>query len=145
MLALILVLLVRQSWGNGMSEFNQGLSLRHGFFIMLVLALALSSFEFSESDLPGISGQAMGVAVEVPEAPDMSAQGPSGLEIQVTTSTVSFVPLSTLGELANIIETTRSPVTRSASLKHYRSMIQFLPEGVNRSFYEAELARLEKR
>ena len=124
---------------------NEGFSLRHGFFVMLVLALALSSFEFSDSELPGISGQAMGVASDIGQAESPTVTPSTGMEIQVRTPTVSFVPISTLSELANVIETTRSSAERQASLEHYRNMVQLLPEGVNRSFYEEELARLENR
>ena len=127
-----------------MEEVKSGFSLRHGFFIGLVLALALSSFEFSETDSLSITGQAMGVDTSsselVPQTP-----APEGLEIKVMEPTVSFVPISTLSELANTIETTRNRSVRTKSLERFRVMVDLLPEGVNRSFYESELARLEKR
>ena len=127
-----------------MEEVKSGFSLRHGFFIGLVLALALSSFEFSETDSLSITGQAMGVDTSA-SATLTPAPAPGGMEIKVTEPTVSFVPISTLSELANTIETTRSRTLRVESLERFRVMVSLLPEGVNRSFYESELARLKNR
>ena len=127
-----------------MEEVKSGFSLRHGFFIGLVLALALSSFEFSETDSLSITGQAMGVDVTTSDIGTPAAI-PNGMEIKVTEPTVSFVPVSTFSKLANTIETTRSRTLKAKSLEHYGVMVSLLPEGVNRSFYEAELARLQKR
>jgi hypothetical protein len=88
----------------------------------------------------------MGVTVDIGQtSPAMDLAVPQGLEIRVTTPTVSFVPISTLSELANVIETTRNRTVRTESLLRFRTMVSLLPEGVNRSFYEDELKRLERR
>ena len=129
-----------------MEESKSGFSLRHVFFVGLVLVLALSSFELSDTELTGITGQAMGVTVDIGQtSPAMDLAVPQGLEIRVTTPTVSFVPISTLSELANVIETTRNRAVRTESLLRFRTMVSQLPEGVNRSFYEDELKRLDRR
>ena len=129
-----------------MEDSKSGFSLRHVFFVGLVLVLALSSFELSDTESMGITGQAMGVTVDIGQtSPAMDLTIPQGLEIRVTTPTVSFVPISTLSELANVIETTRNRAVRTESLLRFRTMVSQLPEGVNRSFYEDELKRLDRR
>ena len=72
----------------------------------------------------------------------------AGLEIvaeRQEDSTVSFVPTSTLSELAHQIETAVSTSEREQLLDNYLEMVDSLPEGENRDFYLAELESLEGR
>ena len=128
---------------------NSGLGIQHAVFGVLVVALVFAATELKEQ--PGMTGHAMDVisptsATLAAELVAPAIEG-AGLEIIADqgTSTVSFVPTSTLSELAHQIETAVSTSEREQLLDNYLEMVDSLPEGVNREFYLAELADLERR
>ena len=128
---------------------NSGLGIQHAVFGALVVALVFAATELKEQ--PGMTGHAMDVisptsATLAAELVAPAIEG-AGLEIIADqgTSTVSFVPTSTLSELAHQIETAVSTSEREQLLDNYLEMVDSLPEGVNRDFYLAELADLEGR
>lgn len=129
---------------------NSGLlRLQHVIFGSLVVALVLFSSQIQEQ--PGITGHAMQVVAPTSAtmaaelvAPVIHGQGMEIVANQLDTdTTVSFVPISTLSELANQIETVVNQEERGQLLDNYLQMVDALPEGVNRDFYLAELAQLE--
>jgi hypothetical protein len=128
---------------------NSGLGIQHAVFGALVVALVFAATELKEQ--PGMTGHAMDVisptsATLAAELVAPAIEG-AGLEIIADqgTSTVSFVPTSTLSELAHQIETAVSTSEREQLLDNYLEMVDSLPEGENREFYLAELADLEGR
>jgi hypothetical protein len=128
---------------------NSGLGLQHIVFGTLVVALVFAVTELTPQ--PGMTGHAMDVisptsATMAAELVEPTLEG-AGLQIIAETqdSTVSFVPTSTLSELANQIETAVSTTERAQLLDNYLEMVDSLPEGPNRDFYLAELASLEAR
>ena len=128
---------------------NSGLGIQHAVFGALVVALVFAATELKEQ--PGMTGHAMDVisptsATLAAELVAPAIEG-AGLEIIADqgTTTVSFVPTSTLSELAHQIETAVLTSEREQLLDNYLEMVDSLPEGVNRDFYLAELADLEGR
>ena len=130
---------------------NSGLELQHIVFGTLIVGLVFAATELKEQ--PGMTGHAMDVisptsATLAAELVTPAIEG-AGLEIiaegQDGTSTVSFVPTSTLSELAHQIETAVSTTERAQLLDNYLEMVDALPEGVNRDFYLSELESLEGR
>jgi len=130
---------------------NSGLGLQHVIFGVLVVTLVFAATELQEQ--PGMTGHAMDVisptsATLAAELVTPVIEG-AGLEIiaerQQNNRAVSFVPISTLSELAHQIETAVSQEERGHLLDNYLSMVDALPEGVNRTFYLAELEQLEGR
>ena len=130
---------------------NSGLGIQHVVFGVLVVSLVFAASALEEQ--PGMTGHAMDVIS--PTSATMAAElvtptiNGAGLEIiaegQDTGSTVSFVPTSTLSELAHQIETAVSKGEREQLLDNYLEVVDSLPEGVNRDFYLAELENLEGR
>ena len=129
---------------------NSGLGIQHVVFGVLVVSLVFAATELKEQ--PGMTGHAMDVisptsATLAAELVTPTIQG-AGLEIIAdgqSNSRVSFVPTSTLSELAHQIETAVSTGEREQLLDNYLEMVDSLPEGVNREFYLAELENLEGR
>mgnify|MGYP001182748672 CR=1 FL=1 len=130
---------------------DSGLRLQHIVFASLVVALIFVATDIQEQ--PGITGHAMNVISPTSSTLAAELVAPmfegSGLEVVANqredASGVSFVPTSTLSELAHQIETAVSPLERAQLLDNYLEMVDSLPEGVNRDFYLAELAQLEQR
>ena len=129
---------------------NSGLGVQHVVFGALVVALVFAATELKEQ--PGMTGHAMDVisptsATLAAELVAPAIEG-AGLEIVAElqrNTTVSFVPTSTLSELAHQIETSVSTAEREQLLDNYLEMVDSLPEGQNRDFYLAELESLEGR
>ena len=130
---------------------NSRLGLQHVIFGVLVVTLVFAATELQEQ--PGMTGHAMDVisptsATLAAELVTPVIEG-AGLEIiaegQQNNSAVTFVPISTLSELAHQIDTAVSQEERGQLLDNFLSMVDALPEGVNRDFYLAELEQLESR
>ena len=129
---------------------NSGLELQHIVFGTLIVGLVFAATELKEQ--PGMTGHAMDVisptsATLAAELVTPAIEG-AGLQIIAEgqdTSRVSFVPTSTLSELAHQIETAVSTTERAQLLDNYLEMVDALPEGVNRAFYLSELESLEGR